>query len=281
MTARTRQGMVRPLIKNCFPKKWLRQEFSPGVTNFQLLEEASKNINENCPENTTQGEYSQFASTLLHNVPPHELKKVTREGVRCLVFHGSRDYIIRPIYGKLLSSFLSCPLVLFKKSGHMIMIERRDEFNAILQAHIEEKPLDAYLLDAKPTISSTDVSTQPRLVFSGISRIDSVKQSKSEFSGLSNSKPPLLTRANSLPAIKNQADYDIRLTRSTNTSALPSPCFKMGRETPKPEPALEAEDGGLLLKTQFVPKELRSPQAFFAKLKSFLPQPFALLLTTS
>ncbi|KAI0241812.1 hypothetical protein L0F63_004658 [Massospora cicadina] len=165
MAARSRQGLVRPLIKTCFPKAWLNEEFSPGITNFQFLEESCKKINESTPHKSKAGDYSQLASTLVHNVPPHELRKISKAGIRCLVLHGTRDYVIRPIYGKLLSSFLACPLVLFKKSGHMLMIERREEFNAILEAHIESQPLQTYLTSTNSSEEIFDISH--RLVFSG------------------------------------------------------------------------------------------------------------------
>lgn len=266
MTARSRNGMIRPLIKNCFPNVWLQREYSSGISNFQFLEEASKKLNEGRPENTTSGEYSQLASTLLHNVPPHELKKVSRQRFRCLVLHGTRDCIIRPIYGKLLSSLLSCPLVYFKKSGHMLMIERRDEFNAILHAHFEGKPLGSYLSNGNLISESPGEPEYPRLVFSGTNHSNFIERTRTEYSRTSESKLPALVRYRSLPVIKDPSSSNFRLNN------ISSPVIKMFTHKPELNSPSGAETNRLH-EARVVPRNLRF-QTLFTKIKSITSPTF-------
>ncbi|KAI9295511.1 alpha/beta-hydrolase [Neoconidiobolus thromboides FSU 785] len=145
MLSRTRTKMMRPLIKVCFPKPWLKEEILPGLSNFQFLLSTLKKFDFDNSERYSMGEYWQAIAALLHNIPPYRLKQIKKSGIKTLVLHGTKDKIIRPTYGTLLSSILSCPLIQFKNSGHMLMIERGIEYNLILRAHIEGKELNHYL----------------------------------------------------------------------------------------------------------------------------------------
>ncbi|KAK9718388.1 hypothetical protein K7432_005561 [Basidiobolus ranarum] len=131
--------ITKPLVKINYPQKWLKSESQRvvGKTNLQVLTEVMDSINSAVPNQSALAAFPQKLCGILHHNNPRRLRKISENGMRFMIVHGTKDTAIPYSFGKAHSKQLGCPIITFEGCGHMLVIQEADKYNEFLRAHIE------------------------------------------------------------------------------------------------------------------------------------------------
>jgi pimeloyl-ACP methyl ester carboxylesterase len=85
------------------------------------------------------GNISQMAAGLTHRVTPEQLRTIGRSVPKVTIVTGDEDHLVRPWRSRELKRYMpEAELVEWTGTGHAIHLQRRKEFNALVERTARE-----------------------------------------------------------------------------------------------------------------------------------------------
>lgn len=139
-----KERLARNLISIQYPSQYLLETDENSVSNLdkhsQDLIEEEFELGGGLPD--IFGLLGQVSAIGLHSISKEKLLKLKEESKRLLfpilIITGTEDLLVRPVNSKYLASVLKCKLVVMEKGGHMLHLERPNEFNREVLKHITQ-----------------------------------------------------------------------------------------------------------------------------------------------